>query len=239
MDDQRVGGALRAVRIRKRWRQKDVAARAGVSPAMVSLLERGHLDRVSLLTLRRVAAVLDVRLDVVARWRGGELDRLMNAAHAALHEEVARYFGELSGWQQLPEVSFAFFGERGVIDILAYHEASGALLVVELKTELVSIEDLLSTTDRRMRLAARIAGERGWHAATVSAWVVVAESDANRRRAGKHAATLRSGLPANGHQMRAWLGRPEGSIAALSFWANSNRGGVKQRLSSEKRVRCR
>jgi hypothetical protein len=42
----------------------------------VSLIERGHLDTLSLRTMRRVAAVLDVRLDLVARWRGGELDRL-------------------------------------------------------------------------------------------------------------------------------------------------------------------
>ena len=64
MDDLRVGAAFRAVRVRRRWRQSDVAARAGVSRAFVSLLERGHLDRVSLATLRQVARTLDIRVDL-------------------------------------------------------------------------------------------------------------------------------------------------------------------------------
>jgi transcriptional regulator with XRE-family HTH domain len=48
MTDDRVGASIRAVRIRRRWRQADVAERAGVSRAFVSLVERGHLDRASL-----------------------------------------------------------------------------------------------------------------------------------------------------------------------------------------------
>ena len=47
-----------------------LAARAGVSRPFVSLVERGHLQTASLQTVRRVAAVLDIRLDMVARWRG-------------------------------------------------------------------------------------------------------------------------------------------------------------------------
>ena len=87
----RIGAALRAVRVRRRWHQSDVAARAGVSRATVSLAERGHLGRMPLETIRRVAQVLDVRLDLVARWRGGELHRLLSARHSALHESVAVY----------------------------------------------------------------------------------------------------------------------------------------------------
>lgn len=115
----RIGAALRAVRVRRRWRQSDVAARAGVSRATVSLAERGHLGRMPLDTIRRMAQVLDVRLDLVARWRGGELHRLLHARHSALHESVAVYLASLAEWQFLPEVSFAIYGERGVIDILA------------------------------------------------------------------------------------------------------------------------
>ncbi len=237
MDDIQLGARFRAVRMRLGWRQTDVAARAGVSSSLVSLVERGHLDRLALATLRRIAGTLDIRIDMVARWRGGELERLVNAAHETLREEVARLLSGLSGWTQSPEVSFAVYGERGVIDILALHERTGALLVIELKTELVSLEDLLATMDRRLRLARAIAGERGWAAKTVSAWVVLGESDTNRRRVRAHATTLRSAFPAGGHAMRSWLRRPTGPIRALSFWANSNAGGGVRRVAARKRVR--
>jgi hypothetical protein len=34
-------------------------------------------------------------------------------------------------------VSFSIFGERGLIDILAFHQPTGMLLIIELKTELM------------------------------------------------------------------------------------------------------
>jgi len=92
VDDQRFGFAVRAVRIKRGWRQADLAVRAGVSAATISRIERGHLDTLSLAIVRRVAVALDIRVDLVARWRAGELDRLLNAKHAALHEQVARMF---------------------------------------------------------------------------------------------------------------------------------------------------
>jgi len=39
-------------------------------------------------------------------------------------------FEEVGGWQPAPEVSFAYFGERGVIDILAFHHPTRRLLVI-------------------------------------------------------------------------------------------------------------
>ena len=135
MDDQRVGAAFRAVRLRRRWRQSDVAVKAGVSRGTVSALERGHLERMPLATIRSVARVLDVRIDVVARWRGADLHRLLNARHSALAESVARFLVGSPPWLSRPEVSFSVYGERGVIDILAFHPPTGALLVIELKTD--------------------------------------------------------------------------------------------------------
>src|SRR4051812_37711957 len=173
MDDQRVGAALRAVRIRRGWRQVDVARRARISPSVVSLIERGHLERVSVRAIRKVSRALEVSIAITVRMQHGELERLMNADHAALHNELARYLGGLPGWLQAPEVSFAIYGERGVIDILAFHAATQSLLVIELKTEVVSLEDLLTTMDVRMRHASAIARERGWLAKSVSAWVVI------------------------------------------------------------------
>jgi transcriptional regulator with XRE-family HTH domain len=237
VDDQRVGAAFRAVRVKRGWTQKQLADKANTTPGVVSLIERGHVDLVSIRAFRRVAGTLEVRAEISLRLRHGELDRLLNAGHAAMHEALARYLSGLPDWVQAPEVSFAFYAERGVIDILAFHPPTGSLLVIELKTELVSIEDLLSTSDVRLRHAAKIARDRGWSAKTVGAWIVLAESDTNRRRVRTVAATLRSAFPSDGRQMRAWLRHPNGPIRALSFWANFTNTTVTRTAAARRRVR--
>jgi transcriptional regulator with XRE-family HTH domain len=237
MDDLRVAAAFRSVRLRRRLRQSDVAAAAGVSRGFISLLERGHLERASLRAVRRVAAALEIRIEVLARWRGGDLDRLLNARHSALHESMSRLFEGLPGWVAAPEVSFAVYGERGVIDILAWHAPTRSLLVIELKTELVDLQELVGTADRKRRLAARVARERGWQAATVSCWLVVANTRTNRRRVDAHRAMLRAAFPETGGALRAWLVQPRGAIAALSYWSAANPRGAAHPRGAPKRVR--
>jgi len=235
MDDLRVGAAFRAVRLRRRWRQSDVAARAGVSQSFVSLVEQGHLDRVSLAGLRRLGRVLDIRIDVLARWRGGALDRMLALDHSLLAEDVVAAFSGFGGWLVAPEVSFSIYGERGVIDLLAFHPASGTLLVIELKTALVDVNEMVGTLDRKTRLAPRIAAERGWQARTVSRWVIVARGTTNNRRIEAHRSVLRAAFPSDGRAMRGWLTAPAGAMSALSTWSLTTRGG--RRRSSVQRVR--
>ena len=121
MDDQRIGAALRAIRTRKGWRQIDLAARAKVSRWIVLRIEQGRLASVPVGKLRAVAAALDARVDTVVRWHGGDLPRLLGARHSRLHEGMARFFGDLPEWIVEPEVSFSIYGERGIIDVLAWH----------------------------------------------------------------------------------------------------------------------
>jgi hypothetical protein len=166
-----------------------------------------------------VAAVLDVQLGITARWRGGDLDRVLNQGHAAMHETAIALFGSLNGWQLIPEVSFSIYGERGVLDGLAFHAGSGSAIVVELKTEIADPQALVGSMDRRRRLAKQIAADRGWAAKTVGLWVAVADTRSNRRRLARHVKLLRLAFPADGHALRAWLRDPAGPIAALSFIA--------------------
>ena len=185
-------------------------------------MERGHLGPQKVDDIRAVASALDIRVDLVPRWRAGDLDRLLNRGHAALHESVARMFrDELGAWLLAPEVSFAIYGERGVIDILAWHPGRRALLVIELKTDLADMNELVGTFDRKRRLARQIALERGWDAVTVSAWLIVVGSRTNRRRVAAHEAMLHGALPDDGRAIRRWLRDPDRPVAGLSFWADS------------------
>jgi transcriptional regulator with XRE-family HTH domain len=142
-------------------RQEDLARLAGVSHSTVSLVEREHWQKLSLATVRAIAAALDIRVDVMGRWRGGDADRLLNRRHSLLAESVVAFLTALQGWIVEPEVSFAIYGERGVIDLLAWHGASGQLLAIELKTEFADVNELIGTLDRKVRLAGAVASSRG------------------------------------------------------------------------------
>ena len=218
------------------WRQDDLARAAGVSRQTVSRVELGRLDGIPLGSLRRVFAAVDVRVTVTPRGVGAELPRLADAHHAAMHEDMARLFVPFDEWATVPEVTFSFFGERGSIDILAWHARSRSLLVIELKTELVDLQDTVSTLDRKVRLAMKIARERGWEPATVSTWLVIAEGRHNRRSVEQHATVLRSRFPADGHAVMGWLLRPAGRIEGMSFLSSDRSTSTGQRLAPVRRV---
>ena len=237
MDAVRLGAVCRALRIKKLLRQEDVAARAGVSRTVVSFLESGRVSRLSVTSLLRVIEALGGRLDFNVRWQGSDLDRLLNARNSALHESVARAFRRLPGWVLVPEVSFSIRGERGVIDIVAWHAATQTLLVIELKTDIVDINELMTTFGRKLRLAPEIAREHGWNPQQVGAWVIVADSVMNRRRVRSHAATLRAALPSDGRTVRGWLRKPSGTLRCLSFWSNVDAANVKSQFATVRRVR--
>jgi len=237
MDDVHHGNTLRVIRVRKRLRQADVARRAGVGREMVSRLERGGLGRVPFDSFRSVANALGIRIDVRLTWLGGDLARVTNAAHAAMHESVVRYLASLPGWTWRPEVSFSIYGERGVIDILAWHAASRTLLIIELKTTLVDPQDLVATMHRRERLGAKIAREQGWAPSTTCSWVVVTDNTTNRRRLARHVGLLRAAFPADGRAMRPWLRAPQGRISCLSFWSEVGPGTMRHEKGQVRRVR--
>jgi transcriptional regulator with XRE-family HTH domain len=234
----RLGASIRAVRVRLRLRHCDVAARCNLSPSTVSRIERGHIGSFALDSLLAVCGVLRVRIDFVPRWRGGDLDRLLYASHAAMHERLARILGSLPSWVMAPEVTFAVFGERGVIDILAFHQGRRVVLVIELKTQLVDVHDLPAQVDRYRRLARRIARGRDWNADTVGVWVVMRESMTNRRRVAAHASVLRVALPDDGQAARRWLRDPVRGLAALSFLSDVHGQTVRGRATTPRRVRA-
>jgi transcriptional regulator with XRE-family HTH domain len=235
--DTRVGGSFRALRHRLRWRQTDLARRAGVSRSVVSFIERGRLERVSLASLRAVARALDAEFFVQLRWRGGDLDRLLDEGHATLIGQLTALL-RTHGWQVRVEVSYSIYGERGSIDVLACHEASRTLLVVEVKTEVVSIEETLRKHDAKVRLAKRIAAEElGWRALGVARLLVLPGLSTARRRVERHAAVLDTTYPARGSAVRAWLREPAGLIAGILFVQPSD--GRRSGALARKRIRER
>lgn len=222
MDDQRLGATVRLLRRRRGWRQADLGSAAGISRGTVSLLERGHFESVTIGMMRRISAAIDLRIDLVPRWRGAEVDRMLGRRHSLLHEAFARHLDAHPAWTFRPEVSYSIYGERGVIDMLAWHADRAMLLVVEFKTELVDVNDLIGTMDRRRRLAIQIGREAGWVAAAASSLVVLVDSRTSRRRAAEHRTVLRAAFPSDGRHLAGWLRDPAQPVSMLAMWPDAN-----------------
>ena len=151
MDPSSFGRGVKALRQRKRWRQEDLAAAAQVSRSAVGRIERGHADRVTVATLDKVAAALGGRVTCRLTWNGEGLDRLLDAEHAAIVEAVVRAL-RAADWLVATEVSFSIYGERGSIDVLAFHPSARVLLVVEVKSVVPDVQATLVTLDRKERV---------------------------------------------------------------------------------------
>jgi transcriptional regulator with XRE-family HTH domain len=229
MDLVRVGASFRAIRVARRERISDVAARTGLARSVISRIERGDGHQSAISVYERLAAALAASTDLRIQWHGAELDRLLNAAHSSMHDEIAKVFASHEEWRAIPEVSFSVYGERGVIDWLAWHGPTRSLLVVEIKTALVDVQALLGALDRYGRLAPIVARERGWSPVSVSRWLVFEDSSRNRRAIAQHRTLFERVYPADGRIVRAWLSQPRGSICALSFLANSRRAVLRPR----------
>jgi hypothetical protein len=160
-------------------------------------------------TLERICEPLDIDLRIYGRWRGGELDRLLDAGHAALQDLVKRRL-EAAAWLVRAEVTFSRFGERGSIDLLAFHPASGILLVVEIKTVIADVQGLLRPIDVKVRLAGHVAAELGWHPRTVVPALMISEESTSRRRVAEHAA-LFGRFATRGSAAGRWLRQPQKS----------------------------
>lgn len=233
----RVGRQLRALRRRRSWRQIDVAMRAGVSQGTVSLVERGHGDRLSVATLGEIAATLDARMTVALSWRAGDLDRLTDQRHADTGGEVASQL-RAWGWVVHAEVTFSIAGERGSIDLLAWHPQTRTLLVIEIKTELTSVEATLRSHDAKLRLARTIAGRYGWRPAIVARLFVLEGTSTNRRRAPLLAGLAGPTMTTDAWVIRRWLRAPVGGLDGLWVRSSTNPRRGRSKTGGFHRVRA-
>jgi transcriptional regulator with XRE-family HTH domain len=231
-----LGRSFRALRIRRGLRQVDLARLAHVSRGMISKIERGEIAAVHIGALRAVAGALGASLDLKLRWHGESLDRLLDEAHAQVVDATVVVLRE-AGWDATVEVSFSIWGERGSIDVLAWHAATASLLVIEVKSVVPDSQATLHGLDRKARLAPDLALARGWECRNVGRLLVVAESRTSRRRIEAHAATYDTVLPDRNVEVRRWIRRPAGGLAGLLFLTIASPGSTKRASTARERVR--
>lgn len=214
-----------------------MAERARVSQQTVSRLERGRITELSIDVLGRLLIGLEAELELNVRWRGGELDRLIDEGHAHLVASIVQIL-ERAEWTAIPEVTYAIGRDRGSIDVLGYKPGVGAVLLVEVKTDLTTAEGTLRRHDEKVRLASEIIRARfGWPVLSVSRLLVLPDASTPRRRLARHAPLFDRAYPLRGTAFRAWLRQPTTSIGAVIFLSPTHSMGDRRDLGSRRRIR--
>lgn len=201
-----LGERIRVLRRQLRLTQAQLAAMARVSVKSVSRMERGS-GAVALETLDRVVAALGARLRVGIEWHGETLDRLTDAAHA----ELQNHFADLlraAGWRVAVEASFNHYGDRGRCDILAFHPPTGILVVVEVKSAIGDVQELLGRLDIKVRLARILAASQGWARPAAVVPVLVMAAERQQYRVVAEHVSLFARFTVRGRAARAWLAHP-------------------------------
>lgn len=237
MNRRDVGRLTRLLRHRARLTQAELAERAGVGRWKVIELEADRLAELRLGEIERCLAALDARLFLSVSHRGAEIDRLLDEAHATLVAAIVRLLRAL-GWETRVEVSFNEFGDRGSIDVVGWHAGIRALVVIEVKSELASIEGTLRPLDVKCRHAPKVVGEQfGWRPAVVGRILVLPEQRTARRAVERHADVLDGALPARSRALRSWLRDPQKPIAGIWFLSDVGIAAVTRNPSSVRRIR--
>jgi transcriptional regulator with XRE-family HTH domain len=237
VDAFRFGRSVKALRHRRGWRQLDLAERSGLSRSVVGRIELGQVERIAFGDLEAAARALDGQLELLFRWRGELLDRLIDEEHAAVVDELVRPYRE-AGWEVAVEASFSIYGERGSIDVFAWHPSVEVVAVNEVKATVPEAGNTVMGVDRTARLAPDIARERGWTCRGVSRFLVVRESATARRRVAEHSETFRAAFPTSGRESLAWIRHPTARpVSGLVFMPDSRHAGSRRRAAVRKRIR--
>jgi transcriptional regulator with XRE-family HTH domain len=252
VDRIHIGQVFRAIRRDRHLRQVDVAARAGISQQTVSDIERGLFGRVSVDTYCRVAEVIGAEVPLMPHWRGPKLARLLDHRHARLQNVVAGLLAG-AGWQVLTEETFNDRGDRGSVDLLGWRPSrpgaarggatlepdarGGAILIVEIKSSIDSLEETLRRLQLKIRVVpAHVRREHGWLVSTVGAVLVLPDGSTHRDLISDHDALVSARLPDRTWAVRHWIESPVGALRGVWFLRDTDGAGVARKPPPPDRV---
>ena len=121
-------------------------------------------------------------------------------------------------WQTRVEVSFNHYGDRGRVDVLAFHGGFGWLLVAEVKSAIGNTQDTVGRLDVKARLGGVLAEAAGWpRPAAVVPALIVGDSRTARRIVADHDAVF-ARFVGRGRRALAWLRKPSRPPPSGLLW---------------------
>jgi transcriptional regulator with XRE-family HTH domain len=198
------------------WSQRELAARLGTNQSAIRRLVRGGptLD-VGLLTA--ALDLLGIRLSIDADPVGIAARR---DQRDAVHARCCAYcVGSLKrrGWLVVVEVEVGEGRFRGWIDILAFRPSDGALLVIEVKTEIDDLGRTLRSLGWYVRSSRDAALRLGWRPRRIVPVLFLLATVEAEARLAANVDLIRASLPGQADQLCAWIDDPRLSPAAATL----------------------
>jgi Holliday junction resolvase len=137
---------------------------------------------------------LGIDVDLVAKGPVVLDPRRHDAVHALCSGYVQRRL-EAAGWQVAREVRIDSGRYVGWIDLLAFDQATGAVLVIEIKTRLDDVGAIERSMDWHLREAMGAARRLGWRPRRVAAVLLALASDEVEDALSRNPAVWHRGFP--------------------------------------------
>lgn len=206
----RIGTMVLENRLRRGMSKTDLAERSGVSRQMVAAVESATANP-SLDIVAALFAGLELQIEVAARGPvliGSTPQR--DAAHASCSAYLQRRF-DAAGWVTAREVRIEDGRYLGWIDLLAFHEPSGTLVVIEVKTQIDDLGAIERSIDWYERAAVSAARRLGWRPTRTASWLVALATDEVDDRIWANRTALSLSFPIRAASMMATMTDPAGS----------------------------
>jgi hypothetical protein len=142
---------------------------------------RGRCPDVPVRTIDKLLVAMGARLVLDASAPFLFNPRQRDVVHATCTTHVARRL-ERAGWHVATEVEIGDGRSRGWIDVLAWHPASGALLVIEVKTELRDLGAIERSLNWYEREAWAVARRLGWRPRRITGCLLLLATEAVETR---------------------------------------------------------
>jgi len=191
--------------------QRTVAGRANVPQSAVSEVEAGEAGGLALDTSLRILEALGVE---VRMHLDGPVVRGRSRRRDAVHAWTAGRVGERLrrvGWEVVDEAEVGSGRIRGYIDLLAHRQSDGAVVVIEVKTEIRDLGAITRTLRWYAEEAPAAARRLGWRPRRVVVALVVLDSKAVEDEFHATADAVRGAFPADPLALGEWLTDPSAS----------------------------
>jgi transcriptional regulator with XRE-family HTH domain len=203
----RIGTIVRDGRDQMGLSMSGLADRVGVSRQMIAAVECGQANP-TLDVLVRLLDGLGLKVDITVQGLvviGGPPSR--DVAHAICSGYVQRRL-EAAGWKTAREVRIEEGRYVGWIDLLAFHEPTGVLLVIEIKTRIDDLGSIERSLDWYLRAAVRAARRYEWRPRHVRGWLVALATDEVETRIRENRSAFEVAFPARASEMTAVITDP-------------------------------
>lgn len=201
----RLGLAIKSTRLGFGWTERELAHRLASNQAAIQRLEGGCQRHVDVHLATAALDILGIRVTIDASPVGlAERREQRDLVHARCVGYVVRQLRQ-RGWAVRTEVEIGEGRFRGWIDVLAFRESDGALLVIEIKTEINDFGRILRSLGWYVRSSRAAALAVGWRPRSIVPALVALATMETDARLSSNVELVRNELPGGAVALAAWI----------------------------------